>query len=245
MNQSELTAVMERAGARLQPDVDALVAEGVRRGHRRRQRRLTVSVAAGAVVILGLGSAVIPGAADVGAGVDPIAVTPADPVSTSADQRALATVDVVRGRVLDLFAERQLGYIAYEPIALGPGSGMLDGYEMTTQVDGASVSLTAGDFSRDGTDYSPARACDFPGCHELTDGSWLWLRSGDGGDGVANSFGFRANWATVFTVDGWMLTVEATNSVDPDAGRPDVVSEQPVLSRQEVEALATSDIWFP
>ena len=51
------------------------------------------------------------------------------------------------------------------------------------------------------TTYSAEKTCGAPECRPLPDGSWLWLRSGDGGDGSDTS-GFTANWSGVFAQIG-------------------------------------------
>jgi len=93
------------------------------------------------------------------------------------------------------------------------------------------------------TAYSPKEACGSPECRELPDGSWLWPRSGDGGDGSDTS-GFTGNWAGLFAPDGWMVDVAAFNSPDADARGARVTSAQPPLSLDELTALATADLWF-
>lgn len=92
------------------------------------------------------------------------------------------------------------------------------------------------------TAYSPKRDCG-PDGHQLPDGSWLWPRSGDGGDGSGTS-GFKGNWATVCSPDGWMVSVSAFNTPDADAGDPKVTRAEPPLTLDQVTALATADLWF-
>ncbi|GAA1502508.1 hypothetical protein [Nocardioides humi] len=92
------------------------------------------------------------------------------------------------------------------------------------------------------TAYSPKRDCG-PDGRQLPDGSWLWPRSGDGGDGSDTS-GFMGNWAAICSPDGWMIDVAAFNSPDPEAGRPEVIAEAPPLSLDEVTELATAGFWF-
>jgi hypothetical protein len=91
------------------------------------------------------------------------------------------------------------------------------------------------------TAYSPERICG-PDGHRLPDGSWLWPRSGDGGDGSDTS-GFQGNWASLCRSDGWVVDVSAFNSPDPDGGAK-VTGEEPVLGLQQVTDLATAAFWF-
>ncbi|TNM37438.1 hypothetical protein FHP29_16560 [Nocardioides albidus] len=93
------------------------------------------------------------------------------------------------------------------------------------------------------TAYSAEKACGTPDCRELADGSWLWPRSGDGGDGSDTS-GFMGNWAGLFAPDGWMVDVSAFNTSDPEPRAPDVIADEPPLTLDQVTALATADLWF-
>lgn len=92
------------------------------------------------------------------------------------------------------------------------------------------------------TAYSPKRNCG-PDGHRLPDGSWLWPRSGDGGDG-SDTTGFQGNWASVCSPDGWMVSVSAFNTPDADAPDPEVTSPEPPLTLDQVTALARADLWF-
>ncbi|WP_436699981.1 hypothetical protein [Nocardioides sp. BYT-33-1] len=92
------------------------------------------------------------------------------------------------------------------------------------------------------TAYSPKRRCG-PEGRQLPDGSWLWPRSGDGGDGSDTS-GFTGNWASICTPDGWSIDVSAFNSPDGDARGHEVIAGEPPLSLDQVTALATAGFWF-
>ncbi|MDQ6525455.1 hypothetical protein RB608_17675 [Nocardioides sp. LHD-245] len=97
------------------------------------------------------------------------------------------------------------------------------------------------------TAYSPKKSCG-PDGRQLPDGSWLWPRSGDGGDGSDTS-GFTGNWAGICTPDGWSIDVSAFNSTDsegfdPDGGRSTVIADEPPLSLDQVTELATAGFWF-
>jgi hypothetical protein len=92
------------------------------------------------------------------------------------------------------------------------------------------------------TAYSPKRSCG-PEGRQLPDGSWLWPRSGDGGDGSDTS-GFTGNWASSCRTDGWTIDVSAFNSPDPEEGRPEVIADEPPLSLEQVTELATAGFWF-
>ncbi|WGX95413.1 hypothetical protein [Nocardioides sp. L-11A] len=92
------------------------------------------------------------------------------------------------------------------------------------------------------TAYSPKKSCG-PEGRQLPDGSWLWPRSGAGGDGSDTS-GFTGNWASICTPDGWSIDVSAFNSPEPEEGEPKVVSDEPPLSLDQVTELATAGFWF-
>lgn len=81
-----------------------------------------------------------------------------------------------------------------------------------------------------------------PPCEQQTDGSWLWARSGSGGDGSPSAM--AGNWATRYTVDGWEVHADAFNVVDDDALEGDRVADEPVLTLEQVTAIANSDVWF-
>ncbi|MCR1782173.1 hypothetical protein KVF89_06480 [Nocardioides carbamazepini] len=82
------------------------------------------------------------------------------------------------------------------------------------------------------TAYSPEKRCG-PEGRQLPDGSWLWPRSGDGGDGSDTS-GFTGNWASICRADGWTVDVSAFNSPDGDTQPTTVVSDEPPLSLEQV-----------
>ncbi|MBM7515981.1 hypothetical protein [Nocardioides nitrophenolicus] len=319
MNEQELSAVLTRAGERLDPDVAALVAGGVRRG-RRRRRRASATVALGAATVLALGGIAwqsAPGGGGRRAEDLAVATSPSSPD----DQRRLPPDDVLVERLLDHLPEGEVTDVTTEASGGGPDSPIQRGLEISLLLDGVRVEVRLGDMSIDPTrwarfvapgsmpegcdaslvdadkatwheamrtasenaptfsspeeveltpeqecvswvsrkreqrcaakpaclakrtTYSAKETCGAPECRELADGSWLWPRTGDGGDGSDTS-GFRGNWAGLFAPDGWMIDVAAFNSPDPDAGRPRVLRDDPPLSLDQVSALATAAFWF-
>lgn len=81
-----------------------------------------------------------------------------------------------------------------------------------------------------------------PPCERQPDESWLWARSGSGGDGSPSAM--AGNWATRYTLDGWEVHAEAFNVVDDDAMEAEQVTDGPVLTLEQVTAIASSDVWF-
>lgn len=81
-----------------------------------------------------------------------------------------------------------------------------------------------------------------PPCAQQADGSWLWARSGSGGDGSPSAM--AGNWATRYTVDGWEVHADAFNVVDDDAFEVEQVADEPVLTLEQVTAIVASDVWF-
>lgn len=81
-----------------------------------------------------------------------------------------------------------------------------------------------------------------PDCIQRPDGTWLWARSGSGGDGSPSAM--DGNWATRYTTDGWEVHADAFNVVDENAFEVERVADEPVLTLDQVTAIALSDVWF-
>ncbi|WGY00748.1 hypothetical protein QI633_19685 [Nocardioides sp. QY071] len=190
----------------------------------------------------------------------PPAPTPARAAGlTPDDQRSLAPDDVVLERFLRHLPGGRISDLRTIPVD-DPDHVSQHGLEINLRLDGADVEVRLYDMSPDPeqwrqvasrapgnercaaspactarrTTYSAEETCGAPECRPLPDGSWVWPRSGDGGDGSDTS-GLTANWSGVFAPDGWMVDVSATNRAD--AG-------EPLLSLDQLTELATSDIWF-
>ena len=95
-----------------------------------------------------------------------------------------------------------------------------------------------------GEPLAPSHICD-PGpgvdCTTLDDGSRLLREDtyASGGTDVPASFEERT--VTLATPDGWQIDVIARNTTDEKEG--DVVADEPVLTLDEMQALATSEVW--
>ncbi len=268
MTEHELTVVLERAVERLDPDVTGLVAGGARRGRRKVRRRRAAALAAGsAVTALVVGAVAWQSSLGATTAHDRVATRPTPPAPSPAwtagltpeDQRSLAPDDVVLERFLRQLPAGRVTDLRMTPVD-DPDHVSQHGLEINLRLDGADLEVRLYDMSPDPehwrevarslpgnercaaspactarrTTYSAEKTCGAPECRPLPDGSWLWLRSGDGGDGSDTS-GFTANWSGVFAPDGWMVDVSAAN-------RDDV--GDPLLSLDQLTALATSDLWF-
>lgn len=248
MNESGLTTVLERAVERLDPDVTGLVAGAAQRGRRQVRRRRGAALAAGsAVAAVVVGAAAWQSAPGTTTAHDPAATRPAPPTPlppppltpasaaglTPENQRSLAPDDVVVERFVRHLPGRRISDLRMTPIDDITGIQQ-HGLEVDLRIDGAGIEVRLYDMSAEGRPFSARRACGTPECRRLADGSWLWERSGDGGDGSDTS-GFTANWSGLFAPDGWMVDVSATNRHD---------TGQPVLDLDRLTALATADLWF-
>jgi hypothetical protein len=96
-----------------------------------------------------------------------------------------------------------------------------------------------------GRPLTPSHVCE-PGveddCTDLPDGSRLLREEtfASGGTGVPDTFLQRH--LTLATTDGWQVDVTALNTTAEKDG--DVVTDEPVLTMAEMEALATSADWY-
>ena len=79
-------------------------------------------------------------------------------------------------------------------------------------------------------------------CAQLTDGSWLLRQDtfSTGGVGVPKTDVERD--ITFATVDGWQIDAAAYNTSEEKTGEQ--VTEEPVLTMAELEALVTSPVWY-
>ncbi|GAA3547764.1 hypothetical protein [Nocardioides daeguensis] len=267
MNENQLATVLSRAGERLDPDVEALVAGAARRGRRKVRRRGAAVAVGGAVAGLVVGAVAWQGSLGATTAHDRTATRPTPPAPTPAwaggltpdNQRSLAPDDVVLERFVRHLPGGRISALRMTPID-DPDRVSQHGLEINLRIDGTDVEVRLYDMSSDAerwaevarrlpgnkhcaaspactarrTTYSAEKTCGAPECRPRPDGSWLWPRSGDGGDGSDRS-GFTANWSGLFAPDGWMVDVSATNR--DNAG-------EPLLSVDELTALATADLWF-
>jgi hypothetical protein len=252
MNQNELTVVLERAAGRLDPDVAGLVTGGVQRGQRKvRRRRAAILATGSAVTALVVGAVAWQSSLGPTTAHDRTTARPTPPAPTPArtagltpdDQRSLAPDDVVLERFL-----RQLPAGRINDLRMTPVDDPTGAYQHSLVIDlrlaGADIRVRLHDMSAKGKPFSARKACGTRECRRLEGGSWLWPRSGDGGDGSDRS-GFTGAWAGVFAPDGWMIDVSAFNGVGSTPQTPAVVvSDAPPLTLDQLTALATSDIWF-
>lgn len=257
--------ILEEAASRLSVDVDSLVAGGLARGRRLRRRRQVVvglgSVAA--VAVLGVGSVW----AGHSFGSSTQAISPADssPPSPSVSaapvfppHAALATTAEIEQRLRDALPGvameglkvrigpdrmlRQSGGAQEAPQTVGVGF-TVGGAAVGFSVDWASAERVAMGLSvlPPDSECTNGHPMD-PGCHALPDGSWIdtWNEHPEGGTGTpANEVENRVSyWRT----DGWRIYSSALNSTE-EKGKT-VVAVHPPLTVAQLQALATSDIWF-
>lgn len=259
---TELSELMDRATRGIAVPTEAIVARVAERGHRLRRRRQVVvgTGAVAAVAVLGVGGVVV----GQSLGSSPIAVSPADdgpssPPSVSPTlpphaELAPASVVVDRLRAALPAGVTVTGLSASpDPMRLTPDSAATyPGYLIHFAIDGARVGLVVDwpsaervamgasvlppDAECRGTHPMPAT------CHALPDGSWVetFDERPEGGGAPASEV---ENYVGYWRTDGWRIYASALNSTQ-EKGDGTVVSQHPPLTVEQLQAIATSDIWF-
>src|SRR6478672_8071688 len=259
---SGVTELLRRASDDLTPDVDRLVRGGITRGRTRQRRaRIGTTVASLAVIgVVGALAAVVPRLDDAGSARDrgvategPTATEVPSPTPSPDPDRA-PPGDELR----PLVGPEEM---ASEVVALSGGSAMQQMDILGTSedrarrylvtVEGAQVSFAIRWYNNPqvvadgGQPLAPSHICEAGpdvDCTTLPDGSQL-LREDvrpSGGTGVPETFLERS--LVLATYDGWQISVIARNTTDEKQG--EVVADEPVLTMEEMQALATSDAWY-
>jgi hypothetical protein len=251
-----VTGLLRRASDDLTPDVHRLVSGGIARGRARQRRtRIGTTVASLAVIgVVGALAAVVPQlddrgsvrGTDVAGGGGAIATQAPDPdrPPTAADLRPLVAreemADAIKlmigadeVRTLDADQSGQDRARLYRATVLQ--------VEVSFRIRWYNNPLVVED---GGQPLAPSHICEpSPGvdCTTLPDGSRL-LRE-DVEPFVSGSLISPTERSlTLATADGWQIDVVAPNTGRDDGA--DVTWNDPVLTMDEMEALATSDAWY-
>lgn len=259
MNEKEIADLLERATRDLSPDVEALVAGGLRRGQVRQRRRRVAGAAGailGAVLIVGLGAQVL-GTGDQGRAVDPAGPGPASVVPsatptgtttpttpTTPTTSASVELAVTTQEVPTTFASLAPGEVGAPSANSGPDSAPV--VDFTWNGLGIRVALTPDDYS-DGTSIpDPARRCaeqgvqggGFGPCRPRPEGTVVqtatWTNPEVDG-------GTRERSVYVYRPDGWDVLVVAYNG--PGKEGP-ATQQEPPFDLAELQQIALSDVWF-
>ncbi len=251
-----VTELLRRGSDGLTPDVDRLVSGGITRGRARQRRaRIGTAVASLAVIgVIGTLAAVVPHLGDpdsTGSEVadrrDQVTTRAADPDrAPPADQlRPLVSPQQMSDTLREMTGATDVRAVEVDE------SGQDRPRLYYATVEGAQVSFRIRWYNNPlvvedgGAPLAPSHVCD-PApdvdCTTLDDGSRLLRQEAyaSGGAGVPDSFQERT--VTLATADGWQIDVIARNTTDEKQG--DVVADSPVLTLEQLQALATTDAWY-
>ncbi|WP_165356907.1 hypothetical protein [Nocardioides zhouii] len=259
---SGVTDLLRRASDDLTPDVDRLVRGGISRG-RSRQRRARIGTTVASLAVIGVvgGLAVVvphlggaDSARDPGIGTEGASATEAPSPTPAPDPDRAPPADELRTLVLPQDMSDTLltltGASRVDAVTIDE-SGKDRARLYYASVDGAQVSFWIRWYNNPqvvedgGQPLPPSHICEpevEPDCTTLPDGSRLLreeVRPG-GGTGVPETFLERS--LTLATYDGWQISVIARNTTDEKQG--EVVADEPVLTMDEMQALATSTAWY-
>ncbi len=257
MNEKDLTELLRRETDDLAPDVLSLVAGGLRRGRvRQRRRRVAAAVAtsAAAVLVTVGGVQLIGSDGPATRGIAPAAPSvtsaPSDTSAPSTPSHPSRTPDsepppkaelaVTTEQVPTTFATLEPGEVSAPSAKSGPDTAPV--VDFTWMGFGIRVGLTPDDYATGRSVPSPARRC-----AELGDGSVC--RPGPDGTVVSTSSftnpavdgGTQVRSVTVFRPDGWDVLVMAYNG--PGKEGPAIAAEPP-LDLEQLQRIASSDVWF-
>jgi len=257
MNETELSTLLEQGSRLCEPDVEALVVGGARRGRRsmRRQRVGTASVAAVATAAAVTGVLLLPGGGSTATDPQLDVAASGTATTSAAPSSAVRIVQTPDNGPVEVTAELRAIAAIHADIqsALGAGaSDLLQGpaHPMTT-LDGddlswffrfddaeANVSVTPFPGGCGPTQEKPAHTT---GCMKAPDGvvyrtSGPWTTDGPG----------QRQETVVAWQHGFQVMLISTNVHQDytDAGTRTVVTAEPTISLDRLVSLATSDIWF-
>lgn len=253
MNEQEMANLLDRATRDLAPDIEALVAGGLRRGQARRHRRQMVTTVATTVaavlVIVVAGSQLLGpgGAAD--RAIDPADSVPSTLASPSPTASAPPTgptsptrarLAVTTEQIPKTFASLEPGLVSAPSAESGPDTAPV--VDFTWNGFGIRVGLTPDDYVTGRRVPDPARRCAEQAggdpCRPGPDGTVISTTSStnpkvDGGTEVGS--------ARVFRPDGWDVLVMAYNG---PAKQGPATAVKPPFTLPELQRIATSNIWF-
>ncbi|GAA1477051.1 hypothetical protein GCM10009623_14970 [Nocardioides aestuarii] len=236
------------ATATLEPDVQGLVAGGLRRGRARRRRRqvLTTLASGGAVAVLALASVGVPQLlrseapvqpAGGGGGATESAQEEPTPSGVAPEPAQPRTLAVTPGQVPGVVADVIGGDV--ETVMAYPGDR--DGVVAHFRWDGAYTTVFVDGFLEDRAPLAECRATAAQGmqCSSLPDGSAerQWQEQQPAADGGTTGRGL-----SLFTVDGWALEVISYNAAEPKSSVQ--TSPEPPISFDQMRQVVTSDAWF-
>lgn len=253
MNEQEMADLLDRATRDLAPDVEALVAGGLRRGQVRRHRRQMVATVTSTVVAVlaivvagsqllgpgGIANRVIDPAGSATPTVGPASPTISAPKPTS-PTTTKARLAVTTEQIPTTFSSLEPGKVSTPSAKSGPDAAPV--VDFTWNGFGIRVGITPDDYVTGRSVPDPARRCAEQAggdpCRPGPDGTVISTTSvtnptADGGTDM------RSAW--VFRPDGWDVLVMAYNA--PSKQGP-VTADKPPFTLPELRRIATSDIWF-
>ncbi|MBD3923686.1 hypothetical protein IEZ26_03565 [Nocardioides cavernae] len=251
-----VTELLRRASDGLTPNVDRLVSGGIARGraHRRRARIGTTVASLAVIGVVGGVAVVVPRLGEADSASSGVADRPDAVTSRAADPdrpppadelRALVDPDAMATTLLAMTGASRLDSYAVDATSADlqrVAHVVVDGAEVSFRIRWYNNPLVVAD---GGEPLPPSHVCDpapDTDCTTLPDGSRL-LREEvrpAGGTGVPTSFQERT--LTLATADGWQIDVIARNTSGEKEGS--VMWDQPVLTMEEMQAIATSDAWY-
>jgi hypothetical protein len=252
MNEPDVNDLLHRATRDLAPDVDALVAGGLRRGRvRQRRRRTAMTQGAGAATVLVTAGAFqlsgeLAGRGSVDLPANPPTTTPTS-TPTPGPTRTVDPAPASRARLAVTTDEVPATFASLEPGEVSPplpksGPDSAPVVDFTWNGLGVRVGLTPDDYTRGERGADPAVRC----AQGATPDS---CRPGPGGAFVSPSTfvnppedgGTSGRSVVVFRPDGWDVLVLAYDG--PRREGP-VTADEPPFDLEQLEAVASSDVWF-
>lgn len=230
-------------------DLTALVEGGTRRGRASlRRRRVGASLSTAAMVaVVGVGATAVPSwlASPAAA---PIAVVPAAPAVADQDaRRGLIDPSQMAATLASLLPGESTDPANWHGQGFQAASVLLDGQLVDVIVEQTWSDVDQAKAKELGDELDSAealcrRASSAPGgaCTQVAAG---WLRTHQYAETEQDrQNGIVGNHATLWTSDGWTVTISAYNASGEKHTEP--VSGDPVLTQAQVGDLAVSDAWF-